>query len=113
MRRKQSPLPRLGHTHFEPDGHREQTAKLSEDHLLSGFSSNGLKKQGSGRAGVQMAQEPIDTALAVSGESLAEINELSYRLERVVVCALGWSSCTEHVRDHCGMSDLLVCHKLD
>lgn len=42
---EQRPSPGLGDTGLEPDGHREETVELTEDHLLPCLGGDGLEEQ--------------------------------------------------------------------
>ena len=60
-----------------------------------------------------MSQEPVDTALTESCQLLAKVDVLADRVVRVVVGALRWRSCTEHVGDESRVANFLVCHEFE
>ena len=81
------------------------TSQLPEDHLLSGFSGDGLKQESGGGSRVQVGQETVDTGFTESGQDGAELNELLNGLEVVSVLALLGSSTLQNVGQQGGVTD--------
>lgn len=131
--RKQCPGHRLGDTGLEVDWHRVGTGELSEDHLLSGLGGDTLGEQGSGRSGVEVGEETIDTGFtprrsqhtprryehscdSPSSEPLTEVDKVSNSLKVILVSALKRSLFTtvfDNVGEQLGVTDLLIGHEVD
>ena len=103
----------LRYSNFKPHGHREETIKLPEDHLLSRLGGDGLQQQRSRLPRVHMLQEAVRARLAESSQLLVEVDKLPDGGEGVSVVARNRSGRAEHVGQEPCMSDLLIGHKLD
>lgn len=113
VRSEESPGPRLGNTGLEPDGHRVETAHLAENHLLASLGSDGLSKELTNLAGVEVVDEAPDTRLTPAGKDLVEVDELTDVGEGVVVGALGRCGVSEHIGQESGVALLLLSHEGD
>jgi hypothetical protein len=80
----------LWDTSLEPDGHWEETAELTEDHLLTGLGGDGLIEELCDFAGVEMGLETPDAGFTETGELLGEVEGFVDCGEGVVVGALKW-----------------------
>ena len=60
-----------------------------------------------------MSQESVDTALAESCQLLAKVEVFADRTIGIVVGALRWRSCTEHVGNESGVANFLICHEFE
>jgi hypothetical protein len=113
VRSEESPGPRLGDTSLEPDGHRVETAHLAEDHLLTSLGGDGLGKELTNLAGVEVVDETPNTRLTPAGKDLVEVDELADVGERVVVSALRRGGVSEHVGQKGSVALLLLSHEGD
>lgn len=113
IRCHKSPCPRLRNSNLKPNGHREETGELTEDHLLPGLRGDRLQQQRACLSGIKVFQEPVYTRFTKASELLTEVQKLQHRIERIDVRALLRSASAQDIAKHSGMSNLLLSHELN
>ena len=93
VRGQQGPAPRLRDPDFEPDRHRKEAVKLTEDQLLPGFGRDGLQQQLSCFSGIEMVEETVHARFAKASELLTEVDELSHGGVGIIIRALDRCRC--------------------
>lgn len=113
IRSKQGPCPGLWNTNFEPNGHGEEAIELSEDHLLSRFSGDGLKQKLARFSRVEVIEESVHAGFAETGQFLAKVDKLAHSRVGIVVCTLSWCLSAQYVGDERCVTNFLVSHEFD